>query len=552
MKNFEKYKSYPIMEMPNRKWPNNIITKAPIWCSVDLRDGNQALETPMNLEQKIEFFNFLVKIGFKEIEIGFPAASDTEYQFTRTLIEKNLIPADVTIQVLTQAREHIIEKTFEALRGAKKAVVHLYNSTSTLQRDIVFAKNKQEIIDLAVFGAKLVAEFATKEKVNSYIFEYSPESFTGTEMDYAVEISNAVMDIWKPTKEKKAILNLPSTVEMTTPNVYADQIEYVCSNLKNRENIILSLHTHNDRGCAVAATELGLMAGADRVEGTLFGNGERTGNADILNIALNMFSQGIDPQLNFSNINTIIQIYERVTQMNVSKRHPYAGDLVYTAFSGSHQDAIKKGMDRYNKQHTKYWEIPYLPIDPMDVGCSYDPIIRINSQSGKGGVTYILERDYGLKIPKSMQKDFSLVITKLSDQQHSELLPETIYNSFKQEYINISEPIKLINYKTLSNENSVTVDAILNVDNKEVKINGNGNGPLDAICNALKEYFNISFEVLSYDEHSLDRGSHSRAIAYVQIHDSNSNDYIGAGVDENINTASIKALITTINKKIRK
>lgn len=552
MKNFDKYKSYPIMDMPNRKWPNNIITKAPIWCSVDLRDGNQALETPMNLEQKIEFFNFLVKIGFKEIEIGFPAASDTEYQFTRTLIEKNLIPADVTIQVLTQAREHIIEKTFEALRDAKKAVVHLYNSTSTLQRDIVFAKNKQEIIDLAVFGAKLVAEFATKEKANSYIFEYSPESFTGTEMDYAVEISNAVMDIWKPTKEKKAILNLPSTVEMTTPNVYADQIEYVHSNLKNRENIILSLHTHNDRGCAVAATELGLMAGADRVEGTLFGNGERTGNADILNIALNMFSQGIDPQLDFSNINTIIEIYERVTQMNISKRHPYAGDLVYTAFSGSHQDAIKKGMDRYNKQHTKYWEIPYLPIDPMDVGCSYDPIIRINSQSGKGGVTYILERDYGLKIPKPMQKDFGLVITKLSDQQHSELLPETIYNAFKQEYINISEPIKLINYKTLSNRDSVIVDAVLNVEDKEIKINGNGNGPLDAICNGLKKYFDISFEVLSYDEHSLDRGSHSRAIAYVQIHDTDSNDYIGAGVDENINTASIKALISTINKKIRK
>lgn len=552
MKNFEKYKLYPIMDMPNRKWPNNVITKAPIWCSVDLRDGNQALETPMNLEQKIEFFNFLVKMGFKEIEIGFPAASDTEYEFTRALIEKNLIPDDVTIQVLTQSREHIIEKTFEALRDVKKAVVHLYNSTSTLQRDIVFSKSKQEIIDLAVFGAKLVAEFAAREKADTYIFEYSPESFTGTEMDYAVEISNAVMDVWKPTKERKAILNLPSTVEMTTPNVYADQIEYVCSKLKNRENIILSLHAHNDRGCAVAATELGLMAGADRVEGTLFGNGERTGNADILNIALNMFSQGIDPQLDFTNVSAITEIYERVTQMIISKRHPYAGDLVYTAFSGSHQDAIKKGMDRYNKNHSKYWEIPYLPIDPMDVGCSYDPIIRINSQSGKGGVAYILEREYGLKMPKVMQKDFGLVITKLSDQQHSELLPETIYNAFKQEYVNIDNPIKLISYKTLSNENNVVVDAILNVDDREVKINGNGNGPLDAICNGLKKYFDISFEVLSYDEHSLDRGSHSRAIAYLQIHDTDDNNYIGAGIDENINTASIKALISTINKKVKK
>lgn len=552
MKNFEKYKPYKAMDMPNRKWPNNVITKAPIWCSVDLRDGNQALEIPMNLNQKIEFFKFLVKIGFKEIEVGFPAASDTEYEFTRALIENNLIPDDVTIQVLTQAREHIIAKTYEALKGVKKAIVHLYNSTSTLQREVVFKKDKQQIIELAVFGAKLVKEFAEKENRDSFKFEYSPESFTGTEMDYAVEICNAVIDVWQPDKNNKVIINLPSTVEMSTPNVYADQIEFVGSNLKSRENIILSLHTHNDRGCAVAASELGILAGADRIEGTLFGNGERTGNADILTIGMNLFSQGIDPELDFSNINLIRNIYETNTGMEISKRHPYAGDLVYTAFSGSHQDAIKKGMDRYRLQQVKYWEIPYLPIDPMDVGCSYDPIIRINSQSGKGGLAYILEREYGLKLPKAIQQQFSTIITKLSDKAHSDLSPETIYNTFKKEYVNIQTPLKLINYKTVLGEaeDSVTIKAILILNKKEIEIESIGNGPLDALSNGLKSHLNISYELISYDEHSLDRGSHSRAICYIQIRDNDDVDYLGAGVDKNINTASINALISVINKKL--
>lgn len=552
MKNFEKYKPYKAMDMPNRKWPNNVITKAPIWCSVDLRDGNQALEIPMNLNQKIEFFKFLVKIGFKEIEVGFPAASDTEYEFTRALIENNLIPDDVTIQVLTQAREHIIAKTYEALKGVKKAIVHLYNSTSTLQREVVFKKDKQQIIELAVFGAELVKEFAEKENRDSFKFEYSPESFTGTEMDYAVEICNAVIDVWQPDRNNKVIINLPSTVEMSTPNVYADQIEFVGSNLKSRENIILSLHTHNDRGCAVAASELGILAGADRIEGTLFGNGERTGNADILTIGMNLFSQGIDPELDFSNINSIRNIYETNTGMEISKRHPYAGDLVYTAFSGSHQDAIKKGMDRYRLQQVKYWEIPYLPIDPMDVGCSYDPIIRINSQSGKGGLAYILEREYGLKLPKAIQQQFSTIITKLSDKAHSDLSPETIYNTFKKEYVNIQTPLKLINYKTVlgETEDSVTIKAILILNKKEIEIESIGNGPLDALSNGLKSHLNISYELISYDEHSLDRGSHSRAICYIQIRDNDDIDYLGAGVDKNINTASINALISVINKKL--
>lgn len=493
--NFKRYRQFPQVNLPNRQWPNKVIEKAPIWCSVDLRDGNQALEKPMNLDQKIKFFQYLVKIGFKEIEVGFPAASETEYLFCRTLIEQNLIPDDVTIQVLTQSREHIIRKTFEALKGVNKAVVHLYNSTSTLQRDVVFNKSKEEIIDLAVFGAKLVDELAEEYGKEHFMFEYSPESFSGTELDYAVEISDAVFNVWKPTPDKKVILNLPNTVEMSTPNVYADQIEYVATHLQNRENVIISLHAHNDRGCGVAASELGLLAGADRIEGTLFGNGERTGNADIMVMALNMFSQGIDPKLDFSQINEAIEIYESSTGMDVHPRHPYAGDLVYTAFSGSHQDAIKKGMAKM-AEHPDRWEVPYLPIDPIDVGRNYDPIIRINSQSGKGGVSYILENNYGLILPKSMQQNFGAIVTEDSVELDKELQPEEIRDLFFDTYY-VKEPLS-VNYYTEeeSGDDSVQIKCDLTYNGKSVVITGKGNGIIDAFCKSLMEELDIHFNIV--------------------------------------------------------
>ncbi len=545
--NYQKYRAYPTMNMPNRKWPSNVITKAPKWCSVDLRDGNQALEKPMNLAQKINFFKYLVKIGFKEIEVGFPAASDTEYLFTRTLIEQKLIPDDVIIQVLTQSREHIIKKTFEALNGVKKAVVHLYNSTSKLQRDVVFGKSKQEIIELAVFGANMINDLSNQYGREHFIFEYSPESFTGTEMDYAVEICNAVIDVWKPNNENKVIINLPSTVEMSTPNVYADQIEYIIDNIKNRENILISLHAHNDRGTAVAATELAMLAGADRVEGTLFGNGERTGNADIMNIALNLFSQGIEPMLDFSNINDSIEIYEKSTGLNVHPRHPYAGDLVYTAFSGSHQDAIKKGMKKM-EEHPERWEVPYLPIDPLDVGRNYDPIIRINSQSGKGGVSYILENNYGLIIPKNMQQEFGEIVTKVSVEKDNELEPNEIRDLFDKIYINVSTPLKLIYYKEETTQDCVTVYADVSVNGEEKRFTGKGNGVINAFCNAILREFPIKFEIVNYQEHSLDYGHESRAITYVHIHEENQNSYFGAGISKNITKSSLRAVISAVNK----
>lgn len=545
--NYQKYKAYPTMNMPNRKWPSNVITKAPKWCSVDLRDGNQALEKPMNLAQKINFFKHLVKIGFKEIEVGFPAASDTEYLFTRTLIEQKLIPDDVIIQVLTQSREHIIKKTFEALNGVNKAVVHLYNSTSKLQRDVVFGKSKQEIIELAVFGANMINDLANQYGKEHFIFEYSPESFTGTEMDYAVEICNAVIDVWKPNNENKVIINLPSTVEMATPNVYADQIEYIINNIKNRENILISLHAHNDRGTAVAATELAMLAGADRVEGTLFGNGERTGNADIMNIALNLFSQGIEPMLDFSNINNSIEIYEKSTGLNVHPRHPYAGDLVYTAFSGSHQDAIKKGMKKM-EEHPESWEVPYLPIDPLDVGRNYDPIIRINSQSGKGGVSYILENNYGLIIPKNMQQEFGEIVTKVSVEKDNELEPNEIRDLFDKIYINVSNPLKLIYYKEETTEDCVTVYADISVNGEKKRVTGKGNGVINAFCNAVLSEFPIKFEIVNYQEHSLDYGHESRAITYVHIHEENQNSYFGAGISKNITKSSLRAVVSAVNK----
>ncbi len=544
--NFQRYRQFPPINLPERTWPSKVITKAPIWCSVDLRDGNQALEKPMNLEQKIRFFKFLVKIGFKEIEVGFPAASDTEYLFCRTLIEQNLIPDDVTIQVLTQSREHIIKKTFEALKGVKKAVVHLYNSTSTLQRDVVFNKSKEEIIELAEFGARLVKQLAEENGKEHFLYEYSPESFSGTELDYAVEISNAVLDIWQPSEDNKVILNLPNTVEMSTANVYADQIEYVCRNIKYRENVIISLHAHNDRGTAVAASELGVMAGADRVEGTLFGNGERTGNADIMTMALNMFSQGVDPELDFSNINECISIYESSTGLDVHPRHPYAGDLVYTAFSGSHQDAIKKGMAKMIN-HPDHWEVPYLPIDPIDVGRNYDPIIRINSQSGKGGVAYILESNYGLHIPKSHQQDFGAVVTKKSVELDKELTPEEIYDLFLETYY-VKEPLSVVYYTEHSSKDNVDLECDLLYKNEPMKLSGNGNGIVDAFCKGLMDYFHITFNVADYSQHSLDFGNKSRAITYVQVYDCHNKPYYGVGMSANTAKSSIRAIVSAVNQ----
>lgn len=544
--NFNRYKAYETIKLPNRTWPDKTIEKAPFWCSVDLRDGNQALETPMNLDQKINFFKFLVELGFKEIEIGFPAASDTEFIFTRTLIEQNLIPDDVVIQVLTQSREHIIDKTFKALDGVKKAVVHLYNSTSTLQRDVVFHKSKQEIIDLAKEGAVLAKNLAKKYGEERFLFEYSPESFTGTEMEYAVEICNEVINIWEPTKDRKVIINLPATVEMSSPNIYADQIEYMHNNLAHRENVLISLHTHNDRGTAVAATELGLLAGADRVEGTLFGNGERTGNADILNLALNLFSVGIDPKLDLSKVDDIIKIYEESTNLKVHQRHPYAGDLVYTAFSGSHQDAINKGMAKM-KDSDGFWEVPYLPVDPKDLGRSYEPIIRINSQSGKGGVAYILENSYGVIVPKSMQQAFSYIITKASDTSNKELLPEEIYDLFVNEYINITTKIELVNYNEKTNGNSC-VTFTIKIDGKEKEIVGSGEGLLDGFCKGLEQELGINIEIINYSEHSLEYGSKSRAITYMQLSDKKGNTYFGAGVSRSISKSSLLAVISAVNK----
>ncbi len=544
--NFNRYKQFPPVDLPDRQWPNKVIEKAPIWCSVDLRDGNQALEKPMNLTQKINFFKYLVDLGFKEIEVGFPAASDTEYMFCRTLIEQDLIPEDVTIQVLTQAREHIIRKTYEALEGVHRAIVHLYNSTSTLQREVVFAKSKDEIKQLAVDGAKLVYDLAEQYGRDRFLFEYSPESFSGTELDYAVEISDAVIDVWEPTPEKKVILNLPNTVEMATPNVYADQIEYVCRNIKNRENIVISIHPHNDRGCAVAASELGIMAGADRVEGTLFGNGERTGNADIMVMALNMFSQGVDPGLDFSNMNEAISIYEESTGLDVHPRHPYAGDLVYTAFSGSHQDAIKKGMAKMI-EHPDRWEVPYLPIDPLDVGRNYDPIIRINSQSGKGGVAYVLETNYGLHIPKLMQQDFGPKVTQASVDKDRELSKEEIYDLFMDTYY-VKEPLSVVYYTEHSSADFVELDCEIMYRGENMHISGEGNGIVDAFCKAIMDKFNVHFDISDYSQHSLSFGNKSKAISYVQVYDCNKKPRFAVGISSNTAKSSIRAIASAINQ----
>ena len=550
--NYKKYKRmYHEIPLQTRDWPNNKITKAPIWCSVDLRDGNQALYSPMTIDEKIEFFKFLVKLGFKEIEVGFPAASSTEYDFVRRLIDEDLIPDDVSIQVLTQAREHIITKTVESLKGAKNVIIHLYNSTSTLQRKVVFRKDKEEIKKLAIDGAKLLVSLVEGQLEGNVRYEYSPESFTCTEPEYAVEITNAVLDILKPTPERKVIVNLPSTIEVATANVYADQIEYMCKNLNNRENLVISLHAHNDRGTGVASTELAMLAGADRVEGTLFGNGERTGNADIIVVALNMFVQGIDPELNIDNIDEIVEVYEKYNRLPIHPRHPYAGDMAYVAFSGSHQDAIKKSMDLYEKEGSTTWANPYLTIDPTDIGRKYEPIL-INSQSGKGGVSYIMENKYGYTLPKAMLVEFSAIINDMSDAKHTVLSNHEIHQAFKDTYVNLETPLKSVSYYSSVNNNDTQITANLVYSGKETAVMGVGNGPLDAMCNGLRKLLRIEFEISNYTEHTLERSSASRAAAYIGVHRiGDDKTHWGVGVDANINTASIYALISAVNKLLQ-
>ncbi|MGH4049985.1 MAG: 2-isopropylmalate synthase [Clostridium sp.] len=551
---YKKYKPFGSINIKNRQWPDKQITKAPIWCSVDLRDGNQSLPIPMSVNEKVRMFKILVDIGFKEIEVGFPSASNTEYKFLRKLIEENLIPDDVTVQVLTQSRGHLIEKTFEALKGAKKAIVHLYNSTSVLQRKVVFNKSKQEIIDIGVTGAKLLMLYKDMYPETDFSFEYSPESFTGTELEYSLEICEAVLEVLKPTPFKKVILNLPSTVEMATPNIYADQIEWFCANIKNRESVLISLHTHNDRGTCTASSELGILAGADRVEGTLFGNGERTGNLDIMVMALNMHVQGIDPELNFSNLYEIVDMYEECTKMNVHSRHPYAGKLVYTAFSGSHQDAINKGLKARLDSNNSFWEIPYLPIDPHDVGRDYEEVIRINSQSGKGGASFIMENEFGFILPKAMQTDFGTLVKNKSDILGTELSPNQIYDLFSNEYLNISSPNLLKSYTLQSvqnvqtDENIVNIQALISVSGKEMKISGIGNGPVDAFFNALHSSNINDYSFISYDEHALGGGSTAKAATYIQI-EYKRRRYFGVGVSANIDTSSLNALFSAINRK---
>ena len=542
----EKYeKQYFMPPVVTYDWvKKDDIDHAPIWCSVDLRDGNQALVEPMSLDEKIEFFKMLVEIGFKEIEIGFPAASETEYQFCRTLIEQNLIPADVTIQVLTQAREHIIKKTFAAIKGAPRAVVHVYNSTSVAQREQVFKKDKEHVKQIAIDGAALLKELADKTEGN-FTFEYSPESFTGTEMDYALEVCNAVLDVWQPTPDNKVIINLPATVENAMPHVFATQIEYMNKNMKHRDGVILSLHPHNDRGCGVAAAELGLLAGADRIEGTLFGNGERTGNVDIITLAMNMFSHGIDPKLDFSNMSSLVEVYERVTGMRVHERQPYAGKLVFTAFSGSHQDAIAKGMAWREAGKSEKWDVPYLPIDPKDVGRTYDSdVIRINSQSGKGGVCYVLRTNFGLSLPENMREEVGYTVKDISDKAHKELTPAIIYQIFEDHYVT-SKSIFQVSECHFRQENGIVANATIQHGQNTQVVTGTGNGRLDAVSNAIKNYFNVSYELSFYEEHSLTKGSSSKAVAYVGVV-CNGRRYWGVGIDNDIIKASIEALTVAI------
>lgn len=554
-----KYRPCPTVPLRDRTWPDKTITAAPAWCSVDLRDGNQALRQPMNLSQKLEMFNLLVEIGFKEIEVGFPAASTIEYDFLRLLVKERLIPEDVTVQVLTQAREPLIRKSFEALHGVRRAIVHLYNSTSTLQRDVVFKMGQQEIIALGVRGAEVIREEAGCFD-GDIRYEYSPESFTGTELDFALAICEAVMAVWEPTPAKPVIINLPATVEMSTPNIYADRIEWFIRQLKKRDCARISLHAHNDRGCAVAATELALMAGADRVEGTLFGNGERTGNVDILTLALNMFSQGIDPKLDFSNINHVAEVYQRCTGLPIHPRHPYVGELVYTAFSGSHQDAISKGMEAMEKNTSGLWAVPYLPIDPKDVGRTYESIICINSQSGKGGAAYIMNQEFGYKLPKKMRPGFGRVVQEETERVGSELSAKAVFAVFEREYLRqqkgggwLKRFDVLKRHIDQQEEMSIAdIEAMVEINGREISLQASGNGPLDAFCAALKKDAGLDFALTSYHEHALTEGSAAKAVTYIEVMDNRPNGtgeaWWGAGVDTDIIISSIKALLSAVNR----
>ncbi len=553
MLNYTRYRKNPVIDYPQRQWPNKEIAKAPIWCSVDLRDGNQALIDPMVVQEKVEMFQYLIKLGFKEIEIGFPAASQIEFDFLRQLVDRRLIPDDVVVQVLTQCREELLDRTFEAIEGCKQAIVHIYNSTSTLQRDVVFHMDREQIKEIAVRGTKMVKERA-ENFPGKIILEYSPESFTGTEPEYALEICNAVSHTWEPTPENPMIINLPSTVEMNTPNVYADQIEWMISHLDNRESIIVSVHPHNDRGTGVASAELALLAGADRVEGTLFGNGERTGNVDLLNIAYNMFSQGINPQLNIEHVNEIIEIYERCCKIPIHPRHPYAGKLVFTAFSGSHQDAINKGVHAMKERGSEIWQVPYLPIDPADIGREYEPIVRINSQSGKGGVAFVMDTYFGFKLPKGMHKEFANVIQKISEKQ-GEVAPEQIMEQFREEYLDKKEPIhfRRLRIDDLSGSVQTAFDTRVTVvytdHGTEKFFEAVGNGPIDAVQRGLAKELGITIKILDYEEHALQSGANSKAAAYIHLLDADEGRVTyGVGVSSNITRASVRAIFSAINR----
>ena len=547
-----KYKAFKPIDLIDRTWPNNLISHSPKWCSVDLRDGNQALIEPMGEERKLRMFKMLLEIGFEEIEVGFPSASQTDFDFVRKIIKEKLIPENVTIQALTQARPELIKRTFEALEGVPRAIVHVYNSTSTLQRRVVFNSDKEGVKKIAVDGAKKVKKCAEQYPATDWTFEYSPESFTGTELPYAVEVCNAVNEIWQPTKENKSIINLPATVEMASPNIYADQIEWVCRNIHNRESVVISLHPHNDRGTAVAATELGVMAGADRIEGTLFGNGERTGNVDLVTLALNMLTQGVDPHLDFSNINPIMRETEYCNQLPVHPRHPYAGDLVFTAFSGSHQDAIKKGLNDLRTSNKETWEVPYLPIDPNDVGRSYEAVIRINSQSGKGGVAYLLEKDHGLSMPRRLQIEFSQVIQKIADETGKEISPSTIWKTFQETYLNEAGNFYFLQHHINShaNKEGIQMDELeiqIKKGDEEISINGSGNGPIDALIDALKQNLNIDISVADYHQHAISSGSDAKAVAYSEILYKEQSVW-GIGIHQNTVIAGFVSVINGLNR----